>query len=141
MEYLVTKTIPIEDLKEYKDYVGYLFLNQNDKYNICHTEEDVIKSNQWFKNFPLNTIVVSDDKIEVGDKFLAKATNQELNGKTFKYLGLTEGGVGLIDIQDKDGKMITSTLHLLYGAYKFVRKATMEDKERLVNGVIKPISI
>lgn len=141
MEYIVTKTIPIEDLKEYKDYVGFLFLNQDGVYNICRTEEDVMKSNQWFKNFPLNSIVVSDDKIEVGDKFLAKATNRELNGKTFKYLGLTEGGVGLIDIQDKDGKKHVSTLHLLYGAYKFVRLATMEDKERLVNGVIRPLSI
>jgi len=136
MEYLVTKTIPKEELTEYKDYVGFLFKNENGVYNVCATEEDVIKSNQWFKNLPLNTIIVSDDKIEVGDAFLAIATNQELNGKTFKYLGLTKDAVDIIDVKDKDGKIFNSTVALLYGSYKFIRRANAEDKMKLVNGKI-----
>lgn len=136
MEYLVTKTIPIEELNEYKDYVGFLFQNQNGVYNICNTEEDVIKSNQWSMNYPLNTIIVSDEKIEIGDAFLAIATNQELNGKTFKYLGLTKDAVDIIDVKDKDGKLFHSTVALLYGSYKFVRRANAEDKMKLVNGQI-----
>ncbi len=141
MEYLVTKEIPIEELTNYKDYVGYLFKNGNGVYNICHTEEDVIKSNQWFKNYPLKTIVVSDDKFDVGDRFLACAVNRELNGQVFKYLGETKDAYELIDLQDQKGNKITSTKLLLDGAYKFIRKATMEDKERLINGVIREINV
>ncbi len=49
MEYLVTKPIPREELTEYKDYVGFIFKNENDVFNICDNVEDIVKSNQWFK--------------------------------------------------------------------------------------------
>jgi hypothetical protein len=141
MEYLVTKTIPIEELTEYKDYIGFLFKNQNGVYNICDTEEDVIKSNQWFMNLPLNAIIVSDEKVEIGDVFLGIATNKDLNGKTFKFMGYTKDAVDLIDIKDKDGNIRISTIHLLRDAYKFIRVANKKDKEGLINGVIRKLDI
>lgn len=139
MEYIVTKTIPTNELKEYGDYIDFLFKNENGIYNICMTEEEVEKSNKWFKNMPLHTIVVSNDKLEVGDKFLGLAVNSELNGRIFKYIGPTEGGVDLINIEDKDGNMHVSTIHLLEGSYKFIRIANMQDKEQVVRGVISQL--
>lgn len=137
MEFIVTKTIPVKELGEYKDYVGFLFINEDGKYNLCQTLDKVIDSNKWSKNLPVHTIVVSDDKVQVGDTFLATATNQELHGKTFKYLGATKDGVDLIDIEDKDGNKVTSTIHLLKDAYKFIRKANETDKLKVVNGIIR----
>ena len=140
MEYIVTRTIPTTELKEHKDYVGFLFKNENGVYNICQTLEDVIKTNQWFKNLPLHAIIVTDEKPQVGDTFLAAAVNEELNGKTFKFLGYTEDAIDLIDLMDKDGKKIISTKHLLDKAYKFIRLANHDDKMKLVNGVINKIT-
>lgn len=140
MEILVTKTIPRNELTEYKDYIGFLFKNENGVFNICDTVEDIMKSNQWFHNFPLKTIIVNKDKIEIGDMFLAICTNQELNGKVFKYLGITEDGDGLIDLYGLNGKII-STHSLLTDSYKFVRKATREDKEKLINRKITEYAI
>jgi hypothetical protein len=137
MEYIVTKTIDKSELKEYKDYVGFLFLNKDGVYNICKTEEDVMKSNQWFENLPLNTIVVSDDKVDVGDSFLAISTNQNLNGRLFKFKAHKE--VDLVVLEDKDGNEVTSTKFILDGAYKFIRLANQADKEKVVNGIITPI--
>lgn len=134
MNYLVTKPIAREELTEYKDYIGFLFKNENGVYNICDTEEDIFKSNQWFKNFPLKTIVVNEEPINVNDKFLAVCQNENLNGKIFKYLGPSDGE-GLIELEGLDGKSI-STHFLLETSFKFVRKATRADKEKLVNGKI-----
>ncbi len=136
MEYIVTKSIPREELGEYADYVNYLFLNGDNVYNICRSEEDVMKSNQWFKNMPLKTIVVSNDEINIGDKMLVTVTNQNLNGKIFTYKSKKND---LVYIEDDKGNEIITTKHIFDGAYKFVRKATMTDKERVVNGVITPI--
>lgn len=141
MEYLVTKTIPREELTEYKDYIGFLFKNENGVFNICDNEEDIIKSNQWFKNFPLKTLVVAKSEISIGDKFLAICSNQNLNGKVFTYVGITEGGVDLIDIKGDDGKESISPKTLLDGSYKFIRRATREDKEKLVNGKITEFAV
>ena len=58
--------------------------------------------------------------------------------------GIEARVMGLVrefDIQDKDGKTHVSTIHLLYDSYKFVRKATLKDKEKLVNGKISKITI
>ncbi len=140
MEYIVTKTIPREELTEYKDYIGFVFKNENGVFNICNNEEDVIKSNQWFKNFPLKTLIVNEEPINVGDKFLAVCTNQSLNGRVFTYLGRTDGGDGLIDLEGLDGQF-TSTYQLLETSYKFVRKPTREDKERLINGNFSEYSL
>jgi hypothetical protein len=136
MEYIVTKTIPREELGAYADYVDYLFLNENGVYNICRNEEDVMKSNQWFKNMPLKTIVVSDDEINVGDKMLVTARNQDMNGKLFTYKSRKDD---LVYLEDEKGQEVISTKYIFDGAYKFIRKGTMHDKERVVNGVITPI--
>ncbi len=140
MEYIVTKTIPRKELTEYKDYIGFIFKNENGVFNICHNEEDVIKSNQWFKNFPLNTLIVSDEEIKVGDMFLAVCNNEDLNGKTFRYKGNGIETMGLIIIE-REGKETLTTINILTDSYKFVRIPTREDKEKLVNGKITPKSI
>lgn len=137
MEYIVTKTIPREELTEHKDYVNFLFLNENGVYNICRNEEDVIKSNQWFKNFPLKTIVVTDDKPTIGDKMLVTCNNQDLNGKIFTFKSREDD---LVYMEDEKGEEVISTKHILDGAYKYIRRGTMADKERVVNGVITPIT-
>lgn len=137
MHYIVVKPIPTEELKEYADYVGFLFKNQDGVYNICDTEEDIMKSNQWFNNRPVHSIMVSDEPINFGDKFLATAVNQELNGKTFTYKDVL--GKGLVMLIDKDGKEVTTTKFIFDGAYKVLRPTTREDKEKLVNGIITPI--
>lgn len=140
MEYLVTKTIPREELTEYKDYIGFIFKNEEGVFNICNTEEDIIKSNQWFKNFPLKSLVINEEPIEVGDKFLAVCANQSMNGKLFKYIGESSIGVGLIDIEGTDGIKQT-TPQLIETSYKWVRKSTIEDKKKLVNGKITEYAI
>lgn len=141
MEYLVVKPIPRKELKEYKDYVNFLFKNENGVYNICRTEEDVFKSNQWFKNLPVKTIIVTQEPINVGDRFLAICNNQELSGRVFKFIDINVKGEGVVTLQDETGDEVISTKFILEDSYKFVRKATMADKERLVNGNITPINI
>lgn len=139
MEYIVVKDIPKTELKDYKDYVGFLFKSQDGVFNICDTEEDVFKSNQWFNNLPVNAIVVSDDKIDVGDKFLAISVNQNLNGKTFTYNGESDEGEGLVSLTNKDGNEVISTKFILDNTYKVLRVANRKDKEKLINKVITPI--
>lgn len=141
MEILVTKTIPTAELTAHKDYVGFLFKNENGVFNICDTEEDVIKSNQWFKNFPLKTIIVTKEPIEIGNRFLAICASENLHAKVFKYLGVAKIGEGLITIEDEKKMKITTTPQLLTDSYKFVRKATRADKERLVNGKITQYAV
>jgi hypothetical protein len=141
MEYLVVKPIPRKELKEYKDYINFLFKNENGVYNICRTEEDVMKSNQWFKNFPLKTIIVTQEPINVGDKFLAICNNQELSGRVFTLIDNNVKGEGLVTLKDDTGAEVISTKFILEDSYKFVRKANMADKEKLVNGKITPINI
>jgi hypothetical protein len=130
----IIKDIPVEELTEHKDYVNYLFRNSNSVYNICRKEEDVIKSNQWFSNLPKRAILIDEDlTIEAGDRFVARATNRSLDGKIFKLIGPTEGGDGLIDIEDENGDLGCSTIFLLEGSLKIVREATTEDIENVVN--------
>lgn len=136
-EFIVTKTIPQEELGEYGDYIGHLFQNEDGVFNICNTEEDIMKSNQYFGNRPVHTIVVSNDRIRVGDSFLAVCNNRDLNGKLFKFSSVE--GDGIINVEDKDGKETKTTINLLSTSFKFVRKGNKEDKERVVNGIIKPI--
>ncbi len=131
----IIKDIPVSELKEHKDYVNHLFRNSNGVYNICRTEEDVVKSNQWFSNLPKRAILIDEDlTIEPGDRFVARATNRELDGKIFKLIGPTEGGEGLIDIEDENGDLVCSTIYLLDGSLKIVREANMSDIENVVNG-------
>lgn len=134
METIVTKSIPVKELKDYKDYINFLFKNGDGVYNICANEEDVIKSNQWFKNFPLECFVISDTPVKEGDKFLAFSVNRDLNGKIFTYVGPNSDGVDLIDIIDEDDKHHISTIYLLSDARRFERIGTMEDKRMIVDG-------
>lgn len=128
----VTRTIPKDKLGQYSDYIGYLFCNEDGVYNICNNEEDIIKSNQWFKNLPLFSFMVSDKSISIGDKFLAICSNKELNGHIFKYVGENKTGVGLIDLLDEDDKPVISVKTLLDGSKRFERIANMADKEYVV---------
>ena len=130
----IIKDIPTEALTEHKDYVNHLFRNSKGVYNICRNEEDVTKSNQWFSNLPKRAILIDEDLIiEAGDRFIARATNKSLDGKIFKLIGPTEGGVDLIDLEDENGDLVCSTIHLLESALKIVREANMEDLENVVN--------
>jgi hypothetical protein len=130
----IIKDIPAEKLTEHKDYINHLFRNSNGVYNICRTEEDVVKSNQWLSNLPKRAILIDEDlTIEPGDRFIARATNRSLDGKIFKLIGPTEGGDGLIDIEDENGDLGCSTIFLLEGSLKIVREATTEDIENVVN--------
>jgi len=139
MNYIVIKTIPTEELKEHKDYIGYLFKNQDGVYNICDTLEDIVKSNQWSNNRPVHSIMVSDEPIKVGDKILVTCVNQEMNGKTFTYNGDATTGVDLTSLTDRGGNEVLTTKFILDGAYKVLRATNREDKEKLVNGIITPI--
>lgn len=131
----IIKDIPVEKLTQHKDYVNHLFRNASGVYNICRNEEDVIKSNQWFSNLPKRAILIDEDLIiEAGDRFVARATSEFLDGKIFKLIGPTEGGLDLIDIEDENGDLVCSTIHLLESALKVVREANMEDLENVVNG-------
>lgn len=138
-EFIVIKPIPREELKDYKDYIGFLFRNQDGVFNICDSEEDIMKSNQWFLNFPVNSIVVSDEKINYGDRFLATSTSQELFGNIFTLV--REGDEGILIVKDKNGKEVLTTPGILSGAYKALRATSREDKENLVNGIIHKMEI
>lgn len=130
----VIKDIQVDQLTEHKDYINHLFRNSNGVYNICRNEEDVMKSNRWFSNLPKRAIVIDEDlAIEAGDRFIPRATNKSLDGKIFKLIGPTEGGVDLIDLEDENGDLVCSTIHLLESALKIVREANMEDLENVVN--------
>lgn len=138
---IVIQSIPREALTEFKDYINFLFRNEDGVYNICTTEEDVMKSNQWFKNFPFITYVVSDNKVNEGDKFLAVATNGQLNGKIFTYLGANKDGIDLIDIMDEEGTKHISTKYLMSDWMRFERHATLEDKKKIVDGQTRFIKL
>ena len=131
----IIKDIPVDKLTEHKDYINHLFRNSNGVYNICRNEEDVIKSNQWFSNLPKRVILVDEDqKIEAGDKFVARATNKDLDGKIFKLIGPSlEGSEDILDLEDESGAIVVSTIHILEDGLKVIREANMEDLENVVN--------
>jgi hypothetical protein len=130
----IIKDIPVNQLTEHKDYVNHLFRTSDGVYNICRTEEDVIKSNQWFSNLPKRAILIDEDlTIEAGDRFIARATNRSLDGKIFKLIGPTEGEEDIIDVEDEYGNILISTIYLLENSLKIVREATMEDIENVAN--------
>ncbi len=140
MNVLLALNIPRTELKEFKDYIGFLFKNESGVYNICNTEEDIQKSNQWFKNFPLDTIVVSEKHIKKGDKFLAQCNNRNLNNKVFKYVGVANEHKDwkkctdeIILLEDGNGEQHLSTETLLDSSYYFVRKANKEELAKVVN--------
>ena len=130
----IIKDIPVDQLTEHKDYINHLFRNSNGVYNICRNEEDAIKSNQWFSNLPKRAIVIDEDlAIETGDRFIPRCNSRSLNGGVFKFIGPSKEGENLLDIQDENGEVKISTIHLLDGALKIVREANMEDLENVVN--------
>lgn len=141
MEIFITQSIPREQLKDYKHYVNYLFRNENNVLNICRSVEDVIKSNQWTKNLPLKSFIVSTESVCIGDSFLAMATNKELNGNIYIYLGKNKEGIDLIDIMDLSGKKHISTKYLLDNAMKFERWADLADMQKLLNDYFRTINI
>jgi len=62
------------------DYVGKLFKNKDDVFNIPPTINDLIKSNMWFSNVPVNLHIVSvNEQPKIGDWGVDK------NGFTRKY--------------------------------------------------------
>lgn len=134
MSKLLVKEIPRDKLKEYKDYIGFLFLNEDSVYNICTNEEDIIKSNQWFNNRPVEVYSVAEEGMGVGKHFIPFCTNREMNGKILTYLGPHKEGVDLIDIMGEDGEEFTSTIHLLKDIVCVERPATLEEKQEIVNG-------
>ena len=135
MSKILVRQIPREELKEYKDYINFLFKNEDGVYNICDNEEDIIKSNQWFNNRPVEVFVYSREMAE-GKKFLAQCTNRELNNKIFTYIGPDNDGVDLVKVKDDKGEIITSTGWLIEEVIWIERPATMEEKKELVNGRI-----
>ena len=135
MSKILVRQIPREELKEYKDYINFLFKNEDGVYNICDNEEDIIKSNQWFNNRPVEAYVYTRNAQD-GKKFLAQCSNSELNNKIFTYVGPDKIGVGLIVIKDENNKSIISTKLLIEETIWIERPATMEEKQEIVNGKI-----
>ena len=131
----IIKDIPVNKLTEHKDYVNHLFRNSSGVYNICRTEEDVLKSNQWFSNLPKRAIIIDEDQaIATGDRFVARTVNKTLDGKVFKLIGPSlEGSEGILNLEDEDGAIVVSTIHILGGGLKIIREANMEDLEKVVN--------
>lgn len=132
MKTILKVSIPKSELGEYKDYINSLFVNENGVLNICTNEENIMKSNQWFKNLPVKTYVISDNPIKDGDKFIATCANKDLDEKVFKLVGKNKEGIDLIDIEDELGEKHVSTIHLLRGAWKFEGLPTMEQLEQVV---------
>jgi hypothetical protein len=99
--------IPRKKLKDYKNYVGYLFRDENGVYNVCTTEEDVMKSNQWFKNLPKEVYIVDTDNTDIkpGDKIFGVATNEELHNKIFVYVGPTNKIFGMATNEELHNKI------------------------------------
>jgi len=137
MEYLVLKPIPRTELTDYKDYINFIFKTENGVFNICRNEEDIIKSNTWFKNLPMKSIVVSNDTINIGDKFLLIANNQTMSGRIFTFINVKTDD--LVTLKDDTGKELEINKIVFDDSYKFVRKANTTDKEKLINGEITPI--
>lgn len=138
MKYII-KQIPRELLTEHKDYVGFLFKNQNAVYNICNTEEDVIKSNQWFLNLPQNVYVVdeyySNEKINIGDKFIPHCNSENFNNNLFTFIGYHEDNKNFIRISDETGVEFLTTKNIFYEYSKFIRYGNSEDFLNIVNGI------
>ena len=110
-------------LGEYEDYIGYLFQNEIGKYNLPKTEEDIIRSNQWFKNFPIKVAILSLDihQAIIGEKYMfVGLPNESLNGKIFqiKDIDTEMQTVSMLDIENK--KPVVTTIHA-FPARKFVR--------------------
>jgi hypothetical protein len=136
MQKLKFISTPREELKDYKDYVGSLFLNDIGMYNICETEEEVAKTNKWNINCPLRVIIVSENEtIQPGDKFMANCTNQDLDGGLFTYLGPLKDSDGLIDILSESEEKIISTNFLILknSAFKYLREATNAELQMIVS--------
>lgn len=120
---------------EYEDYIGYLFESENGKYNLPKTEEDIMKSNQWFKNLPIKVAILSLDvhQAMVNEKYMfVGLTNESLNGKIFeiKNINTEMQTVDMIDVENR--KPVITTIHA-FPARKFVRWANDEDKKNIVD--------
>lgn len=105
-------------LGEYGDHIGYLFQNEIGKYNLPKTEEDIMKSNQWFKNFPIKVAILSLDihQAIIGEKYMfVGLPNESLNGKIFqiKDINTEMQTVGMLDIEN--GKPVITTIYAFSG--------------------------
>lgn len=130
----------MDKLKDYQYYVGYLFRNQDGVFNVCNSLEEIEQTNRYrLYNLPLLSIVVSDEDIKIGDKFLAACENSSLRGNTYTYNGDSLKGVGIIEISDNKQKIIHTLDTILDGAYKVLRVSKKKDIERLLVGDITPI--
>lgn len=139
-QYIIKLPIPKEELGQHKDYIGWLFENENDVYNICKTEEDIIKSNYWFNNLPIRCVVIQSGEIKPGDKIIPNCINKDLNKKIFTFIGYGKDDTDLIDLIDENNKTVFSTIHLLDDADLYLREITDEEKVNIVNGLIQIIN-
>jgi len=123
------------ELGEYKDYIGHLFQNENGVYNICRTEEDVIKSNQWFKNFPIKVAIldvedfVKNIDCKVGDKIFPYCRNEELHYRVFEIKKILKKD--LVELIDDKGNKVVSTKYILLSP-KFIRWNNEEDNSKII---------
>jgi len=122
-------------LGDYKDYIGFLFENQTGKYNLPKTEEDIMKSNQWFNNLPIMVAILSSNPHHavVGERYMfVGLTNESLNGFVFEVKGINVEfqTIEILDIEKN--KKITTTMNA-FPARTFVRWANDEDKAKIVN--------
>jgi hypothetical protein len=129
---IIALPVPTEKLGDFKDYVGYLFLNENGVYSVMNDPGDIQKASQWFKARPLNVYVVSKETVRPGEKILGHAVNKDLNHKVFTYLGFNKEGIDLCDFEDENGKLVISTKFFLGGSYKFLGMASPANKKTIV---------
>jgi len=126
-EIFLPVAIPKEELvkHKYEDYIGFLFKNESGVYNVCTDVEDIMKSNQWFKNLPVNSYILQERALlapTVGDIFWASnIANSQLNEKLFRYDGINEDGIDIFNFTHVTVKKSTTDIspELVFGE-KFI---------------------
>ncbi len=120
-----------KELKNYSHYIGNLFINNNGVYNICNTEEDIMKSNQYFANVPIRIAIVHDDaQINIGDTILAECSNKKLDNRIFAIIDISD--TGIVQMKDENGECVLSTKFMLECPL-FIRWATDLENKLIVS--------
>lgn len=126
-------------LGQYKDYIGWLFRTEDGKYNVCDTEEDIMKSNMWFKNLPIRVInlelVTYLNPLKDGDKFVMECVNQELNNKILTHRGESTEGVGLLNFEHENGEKFKMGASSIIGnrIWRYLGDISREEKLAIMN--------
>lgn len=135
MEYIVTKNIPMNKRKSLDKYIGCLFKDGIGNYNIFDNIDDVRNGVNVNTYEPLNVIVVNDDTININDKAMVggcvNVEGSPLNGAIVSLVGRTKEGD--VILKNKRSECDTQNIKFLENCYKVVRKATRNDKEKLIN--------